>query len=492
MPKYNSTRGEHKNLRCSEAIIKGIAGDKGLYVPDTLPTPDFDLESLKGASYQDIACRVMGCYFDDFSSEELRHCVEHAYDSKFNDPAIVPMNRAGGAYFIELYHGSTAAFKDIALSILPYFMTTSVKKEKEDKKIVILVATSGDTGKAALEGFADVPDTDIIVFYPQKGVSKIQELQMTTQEGSNTHVFAVEGNFDDAQTAVKKIFTDPSAAATLDEKGYRFSSANSINIGRLIPQVVYYVVAYLQLLNENAIRSGEKINIVVPTGNFGNILAAYYAKTLGIPVGKLICASNMNKVLTDFINTGIYDANRNFYVTNSPSMDILISSNLERLLYHLSGNNAEEIRGYMTSLEKIKRYEVSDKVKSGLQDFYGGFVDVDETNLAIGELYKNTGYLIDTHTAVAYKVYQDYLRETGDDTVAIITAAASPYKFAEDVAKSIGLPDEADGFAYERAINNKTGMKIPGCLEGLDKKPVRHKQVIGKDELLKAVFGSLR
>lgn len=491
MPKYNSTRGERNYLRCSEAIIKGIAGDKGLYVPNDLPALDFDPADLAVASYREIAEKVIGLFFDDFTKEELKHCVDSAYDSKFDDPAIAPVKKVDGVFFLELYHGRTAAFKDMALSILPYFLTASIKKEGEDKKIIILTATSGDTGKAALEGFADIPGTEIIVFYPNNGVSEVQERQMTTQEGDNTYVFAVEGNFDDAQTAVKKLFTDPSAAEKLAAKGYKFSSANSINIGRLVPQVAYYVYSYTQLLKQGAVKSGEKINIVVPTGNFGNILAAYYAKQMGIPVNKLICASNKNKVLTDFINTGKYDANRSFYVTNSPSMDILISSNLERLLYHLSGDDAEEVGGYMEALEKDKFYEVSHKVKEGMKDFYGGFADVSETNRTIGELYKNENYLVDTHTAVAYRVYEDYRKETGDDTVTVIASTASPYKFADSVAKSIGLPGEDSGFAYVRAISEKTGVKIPAGLVGLDEKPIRHRGVIKIDELAEVVFEAL-
>lgn len=491
MPKYNSTRGEHKNLRCSQAIIKGIAGDKGLYVPDSIPRLNVDLNEIKGLSYRQIALEVMERFFDDFSCDELTYCVDNAYDEKFDDPDIVPVKEAGEAFFLELYHGKTAAFKDMALSILPYFMTTSMKKENEDKKIVILTATSGDTGKAALEGFADVPDTEIIVFYPNDGVSEVQERQMTTQEGKNTHVYAIKGNFDDAQTNVKKVFTDPKMAEKLYQKGYKFSSANSINIGRLVPQVAYYVYSYLVLMDREEIKAGEKINIVVPTGNFGNILAAYYAMEMGIPVNKLICASNKNKVLTDFINTGIYDADRDFHVTNSPSMDILISSNLERLLYHLSGGNSEEIKGYMDDLEKSSKYEVSQNIKSKLENFYGGFADVNQTNETIKSMYEKNDYLIDTHTAVAYKVYENYKKDTGDETKTIIASTASPYKFADSVAKSIGLGDEQNGFAYIDAINKKTGVKIPTGLMNLDKKEVLHDQVIEIAELPDAVIQSL-
>ena len=367
-----------------------------------------------------------------------------------------------------------------------------MKKEKEDKRIVVLTATSGDTGKAALEGFADVPNTEIIVFYPNEGVSQVQERQMVTQEGENTHVFAIRGNFDDAQTGVKQIFNDNAFAEELAKLGCKLSSANSINIGRLVPQVAYYVYAYAKMLEKGEIQIGEKINVVVPTGNFGNILAAYYAKQMGIPVGKLICASNENKVLTDFINTGIYDIAREFYLTNSPSMDILISSNLERLLYHLSGNNGGEITELMGSLEKNKKYQVSDKIKAGLSDFWGGFATTEETNETIGKMYSENGYLMDTHTAVAYKVYEDYKKATGDQTPAIIASTASAYKFADSVAASIGLPVEKDGFVNVKALNAKTGVRIPAGLKGLESKEIRHKGVLDKDGLTDAVRNALK
>jgi threonine synthase len=325
----------------------------------------------------------------------------------------------------------------MALSILPYLLTTAMKKENEDKKICILTATSGDTGKAALEGFADVPGTEIIVFFPNKGVSEVQQKQMVTQEGENTHVFAIEGNFDDAQTGVKRIFNDSEFAEKLAAMGCKLSSANSINIGRLVPQVAYYVYGYAKLVEQGVIKAGDKVNVTVPTGNFGNILAAYYAGKMGIPMNKLICASNKNQVLTDFFNTGVYDINREFYLTNSPSMDILISSNLERLLYHLSGNNGAEIKELMTALDTEKRYEVSETIKAGLEAFVGGTASVDETNETIGKMYDEHGYLIDTHTAVAYKVYQDYVKETGDETPTLIASTASAYKFADSAALSI-------------------------------------------------------
>lgn len=489
---YKSTRGNNEKLTAAQAVIQGIAQDKGLFVPEGIPKLPFALEDLKGRNYREIAFAVIHSFFNDYTEEELHHCVNGAYDSKFEAADIVPIVEAGGAYFLELYHGKTAAFKDMALSILPYLMTTAMKKEKEDKKIVILTATSGDTGKAALEGFADVPGTEIIVFYPNEGVSQVQQRQMTTQEGSNTHVFAIRGNFDDAQTGVKKIFNDSAFAEELAAAGCKLSSANSINIGRLIPQVAYYVYSYAKLMETGAVQAGDKINVVVPTGNFGNILAAYYAKEMGIPIGKLICASNENKVLTDFINTGVYDAEREFYLTNSPSMDILISSNLERLLYHLSGANGDEITALMNGLDTEKKYKVSEKIRAGLSDFWAGCASVPETNSAIGRMYGEYGYLMDTHTAVAYKVYEDYKRATGDMTVTVIASTASAYKFADSVAASIGLDIEEDGFANVSALHEKTGVKIPAALKGLESKEIRHKTVLDKEEMKDAVRNALK
>lgn len=489
--RYKSTRGSKDLMSSAQAIIQGMANDKGLFVPESIPSLPFLLNELKGKTYQEVAFAVIQSFFADFSEEEIHHCVNGAYDNKFETSDIVPLVKAGDAYFLELYHGKTAAFKDMALSILPYLMTTAMKKEKEDKKIVILTATSGDTGKAALEGFADVPNTEIIVFYPKEGVSQVQERQMITQEGKNTHVFAIYGNFDDAQTGVKKIFNNSDFAEELAKQGCKLSSANSINIGRLVPQVAYYVYAYGKLLDKAEIQPGDKINIVVPTGNFGNILAAYYAQQMGIPVGKLICASNKNKVLTDFINTGVYDVKREFYLTNSPSMDILISSNLERLLYHLNGNNGEEISELMDSLDKNKEYKVSDRIKNGLEGFWAGFADMEETNSTIGKMYSECGYLIDTHTAVAYKVYEEYRKSTGDETVTVIASTASPYKFADSVAASIGLTAADDGFENVRLLYNKTGVKIPSGLKDLKMKEIRHKDVIQKEDMKDAVRKAL-
>ena len=489
---YQSTRGSRNYKTAAQAVIQGIAEDKGLYVPDQVPALPLKIEDMAGKPYKEIAYEIIRAFFTDYTEEEMRACVDGAYDSKFEAEDVVPVVEAGGAYFLELYHGKTAAFKDMALSILPYLLTTAMKKENEDKKICILTATSGDTGKAALEGFADVPGTEIIVFFPNKGVSEVQQRQMITQEGENTHVFAIEGNFDDAQTGVKIIFNDADFAEKLAGMGCKLSSANSINIGRLVPQVAYYVYGYVKLVERGVIKAGDKINITVPTGNFGNILAAYYAGRMGIPVNKLICASNKNQVLTDFFNTGVYDINREFYLTNSPSMDILISSNLERLLYHLSGNDGEEISRLMGALETEKRYEVSEKIRAGMADFCGGTATVEETNATIGAMYKDNGYLMDTHTAVAYKVYQDYVKETGDKTPTLIASTASAYKFADSAARSIGLGEEANGFEYVKALAATTGVRVPAGLKDLENKPVRHDSVIEVAEMIKAVEESVK
>ena len=487
MIKYVSTRSKIDGLNSAQAIIKGISKDKGLFVPTEIPKLSIKLEDMKDWTYQEVALEVISKFLPDFPTIKLKEAIINAYDEKFEAEDIVPIVKAGGAYFLELYHGKTAAFKDMALSILPYLMKISIEKEGFDKKVAILTATSGDTGKAALAGFAGVKNTEIIVFYPKAGVSQVQERQMITQAESNAHVFGINGNFDDAQSGVKEIFSNEAFGKELLEKGYQLSSANSINIGRLVPQVVYYVYSYVQLLKNQSIKNGDEINVVVPTGNFGNILAAYYAKEMGIPIKKFICASNKNKVLTDFINTGIYDINRDFYITNTPSMDILISSNLERMLYHLSGNNCFEIYELMEALEKDKNYEVSAGIKAGLKDFYGGFADEASTNDAIGKLYKNEGYLMDTHTAVAYKVYEDYKKETGDNTVAIIASTASAYKFANSVAEAIGLSKEEDEFSYIEALHKKTGIRIPRGLKNLKTMEIRHREIIEKDELLQAI-----
>ena len=492
MIRYESTRGSKNYKTAAQAVIQGIAEDKGLYVPQQVPALPMAIEDMVGMPYKQVAYEIIRTFFDDYTDEEMKYCTDGAYDSKFEEEEIFPVKKASGAYFLELYHGKTAAFKDMALSILPYLLTTATKKENEDKKICILTATSGDTGKAALEGFADVPGTEIIVFFPNQGVSEVQERQMITQEGVNTHVFAIEGNFDDAQTGVKKIFNDKDFAEKLAGMGCKFSSANSINIGRLVPQVAYYVWGYVKLVEQGVIKVGEPVNICVPTGNFGNILAAYYAGEMGIPVNKFICASNKNRVLTDFIETGVYSTKREFYLTNSPSMDILISSNLERLLYHLAGNNGEEIRGLMDALESEKEYKVSDVIRDGLKKFWGGTATVEETNETIGAMYKDEEYLIDTHTAVGYKVYKDYVAETGDETPTLIASTASAYKFAESVAKALDLPEEENGFRYVEAVAAKTGVRVPKALKDLDKREIRHTGVIEIPEMPAAVENSVK
>ncbi|MDR2771560.1 MAG: threonine synthase [Clostridiales Family XIII bacterium] len=491
MVTYKSTRGGDEAKRSTEAVIQGIAKNRGLFVPDIIPPLPFKPEQKIGTSYQYTAFHIMKSFLPEFTEEELERCIFGAYDSKFEAPEIAPLVKTERAYFLELYHGRTAAFKDMALSILPYLLTTAMKKEKESARIVILTATSGDTGKAALEGFSDVLGTEIVVFYPKDGVSPVQERQMVTQMGKNTHVFAINGNFDDAQAGVKRIFNDDAFEAELAAKGYRLSSANSINIGRLVPQIVYYVHAYGKLLESGALNAGEAMNVVVPTGNFGNILAAYYAKRMGLPIRKLLCASNRNKVLTDFLQTGVYDANRPFYVTNSPSMDILVSGNLERMLYHLSDGDSDEVAALMAALEQRGRYKVNARIRKGLGDFYGGFCGEEDTLAAIRELYARENYLMDTHTAVAYKVYADYLRDTGDRTPTVIVSTASAYKFADSVAAAIGLRADGDEFAKIAALHEATGVRVPDALKNLSTKEIRHRGVVARDGMMGATRDSL-
>ncbi len=495
--RYESTRGSERKVTAAEAVLRGIAEDKGLYVPETMPAPFLTpavLNELSKMKYPDVARRILPAFLTDYTAEEFDACVRGAYESgKFSDSDIAPVRIANGAFFLELYHGRTAAFKDMALSILPYFLRTAAEKKGETDTICILTATSGDTGKAALEGFADVPGTEICVFYPENGVSEVQKRQMITQKGANTHVFGIRGNFDDAQTGVKKMFTDPAFGAELRAKGYKFSSANSINIGRLVPQVVYYVWAYVRLISYGLIKAGEPVNFTVPTGNFGNILAGWYAKQIGLPVAKFICASNENKVLTDFLTTGVYDiAERPFRVTTSPSMDILISSNLERLLYHLSGNDGAEIKRLMNALETEKRYAVSERIRNGLSDFAAGFADMEETEDTIRRYYEDHGYLMDTHTAVAAAVYDAYRTETGDRTPTVIVSTASPYKFAETVSRAIGLPPAKNGFRAVWELNHYTHIRVPAGLRSLDRKDILHPGVCDVDAMPDAVRGSLK
>lgn len=475
---YKSTRGIDNAIDSSKAIVRGIASDGGLYVPDVIPQIDLSLDSLLKMDYHRLALYIIGKFFTDFTEAELRYCIERAYDRKFDDPLITPLVEKGSAFFLELFHGSTLAFKDIALSILPHLLKIAAGKIGVDKEIVILTATSGDTGKAALEGFAGVEGTKIIVFFPEDGVSKIQERHMTTQRGNNTYVVAIEGNFDDAQRGVKEIFSDRVFNEVLNRNGYIFSSANSINIGRLIPQVVYYVHAYLTLMRSGKIETGDKINIVVPTGNFGNILAAYYSKKMGLPVAKLICASNENNVLYDFINTGVYDKKRKLIVTSSPSMDILVSSNLERMLYDVSGGNPDIINSLIDDLNEKEQFKITAGMKDRMADFYGGFATDKETFETIKYVFCKFDYLIDTHTAVGYNVYQKYLDGSGDKTKTVISSTASPFKFPGSVAKAVDNKYAGmDEFSLLEVISKISGLKIPQTVKSLERREILHSTV---------------
>ena len=445
---------------------------------------DKSFEELSKMSYADVAYEVMKLMLDDFTEEELRDCINKAYDSKFDTKEIAPLVKADGAYFLELFHGSTIAFKDMALSILPHLLITSAKKNNVKNDIVILTATSGDTGKAALAGFADVKGTKIIVFYPKNGVSPIQEKQMVTQKGNNTYVIGINGNFDDAQTGVKNIFGDKELEKVMNNAGYQFSSANSINIGRLVPQIVYYVYAYARLIAKGEIKAGEKINAVVPTGNFGNILAAFYAKNMGLPINKLICASNENKVLYDFFSTGTYDRNRDFILTTSPSMDILISSNLERLIYRIAGNSATENAKLMKSLKDTGKYEITSQMKEQLGDFYGNYATEAEDAATIKKIYDNDNYIVDTHTSVAATVYEKYKKETGDETKTVIASTASPYKFTRSVMDAIDSKYASmTDFELVDELCRISGVKIPKAIEDIRTAPVLHDTVCEVNEM---------
>ncbi|MDO4188606.1 MAG: threonine synthase, partial [Lachnospiraceae bacterium] len=433
--KYRSTRGFEKEFTASEAVIKGLSDDGGLFVPETFPKLSIELDKLAELDYRETAYIVLKEYFTDYTEDELRNCINNAYDSKFDTDEMAPVVKKGNQYFLELFHGKTIAFKDMALSILPHLLTTALKKKNIDKEVVILTATSGDTGKAALAAFADVPGTRIIVFYPHGGVSKIQELQMVTEKGKNTKVVSVKGNFDDCQTGVKNIFNNAELKKELDSKGYVFSYANSINIGRLFPQVAYYVYAYGRMVKQGEIKAGDKINFVVPTGNFGNILAGYYAKKMGLPIDKLICASNDNKVLFDFFMSGEYNRNREFILTSSPSMDILISSNLERLIYIIAGNDAKKNAALMNDLSSKGVYNITEEMKEELSDFIGEYADEEAVFNTIKAIYDETGYVIDTHTAVAATA--DINIE--QDNKSVIVSTASPYKFTRHVLTALGV-----------------------------------------------------
>ena len=476
---YHSTRNSEETATASEAILKGLTSDGGLFVPDSIPKLNVSLEDLTQMSYQEIAYAVMKEFLTDFTEEELKTCINNAYDSKFDTEEIAVTKKVDGAYYLELFHGATIAFKDMALSILPHLLVTSARKNNVKNEIVILTATSGDTGKAALAGFADVPGTKIIVFYPKSGVSPIQEKQMVTQKGDNTYVIGIKGNFDDAQTGVKKMFSNKELAKVMNDNGFQFSSANSINIGRLVPQVVYYVKAYADLLKQGALKAGEPMNVVVPTGNFGNILASYYAKQMGIPIGKFVCASNKNKVLFDFFETGKYDRNREFYVTTSPSMDILISSNLERMIYRIAGNDAKQCAKFMAALTKDGEYVITDAMKAELSEFFGAFGSEEETAVKIKEVYDKEGYVMDTHTAVAAVAYDKYKAATGDDkTSTVIASTASPYKFTRSVMDAIDPAyDAEDDFELVDELNKVSKTAIPKAIEEIRTAPVLHDTV---------------
>ncbi|MTB63744.1 threonine synthase [Streptococcus sp. zg-86] len=484
---YQSTRDSNNTVTASQAILQGLATDGGLFTPITYPQVSLDFDRLKNQSYQDIAKIILGAFLDDFTEAELDYCIASAYDSKFDDQRIAPLVKLDGQYNLELFHGSTIAFKDMALSILPYLMTTAAKKHGLENKIVILTATSGDTGKAAMAGFADVPGTEIIVFYPKDGVSKVQELQMTTQTGNNTHVVAIDGNFDDAQTNVKEMFNDETLRAKLAEQKMQFSSANSMNIGRLVPQIVYYVYAYAQLVKAGEIVAGQEVNFTVPTGNFGNILAAFYAKQIGLPVGKLICASNENNVLTDFFKTKVYDKKRAFKVTTSPSMDILVSSNLERLIFHLLGNDAAKTAQLMTALSREGQYQLDPVDPEILDLFAAEWATEEETAQEIKRVYDMSRYIEDPHTAVASSVYQKYAAASQDSRKTVIASTASPYKFpvvaVEAITGETGLSD----FEALATLQSLSGVALPPAVDGLETAPVRHKTVVAAADMQREV-----
>lgn len=490
---YVSTRDASEVVSASQAILKGLANNGGLFVPTFIPKLDVSLEELSKMTYQETAYEVMKLFLSDFTKEELQTCIQRAYDDKFDTEEIAPLVYADGAYYLELFHGSTIAFKDMALSILPHLMITSARKNQIKNDIVILTATSGDTGKAALAGFAGVEGTKIIVFYPKDGVSPIQKQQMVTQVGDNTLVVGINGNFDQAQTGVKQMFADAQLAEELDRAGYQFSSANSINIGRLVPQIVYYVYAYSRLLAHGKIAAGKSINVVVPTGNFGNILAAFYAKNMGLPIAKLICASNENKVLFDFFQTGVYDKNRPFVLTNSPSMDILVSSNLERLIYRIAGEDTVKNAALMRDLVAEGRYEITPEMKEQLADFYGNYASEEETGRAIHDLYDKTGYVIDTHTAVASSVYEKYRQDTGDDTMTVIASTASPFKFARSVMGAIDASyQQMDDFDLVDKLSEVSGVTVPKAVDEIRHAEVRHKTICEVEEMPQVVRDFLK
>ncbi len=490
---YQSTRNNNEQISASSAILRGIAPDGGLYMLNSFKDLDFDWEKTLSMSTLEIAEYVLSTLFTDFSREEMKELVEKAYTGKFETEDLTPTVKVGDKYVLELFRGPTSAFKDVALSMLPQLIIASRKKNASPEEIVILTATSGDTGKAALEGFHDVEGTKIIVFYPDAGVSKIQKAQMVTQVGNNVCVCAVKGNFDDAQTGVKKIFAECEEKNLLEGTNAVLSSANSINIGRLAPQIVYYFKSYADLVAGEEIKAGDKVNFVVPTGNFGDILAGYFAKCMGLPVDKLVCASNANDVLTDFINTGNYNRLRTFHKTISPSMDILVSSNLERLLYLMSGCNAEEVAGYMEELKTKGEYTVSDAIKAALDnEFWAGCCDDKGTTETIGKVYEMCNYLCDTHTAVAYNVAEQFKKATGNTNPTVVLSTASPYKFCTAVSEAIGAETSDDEFEVMENLNKVTAVPVPKGLSGLDKLEILHKDVIEVDAMLDFVLAKVK
>lgn len=485
---YRSTRNADEKVTASQAVLKGLADNGGLFVPEQIPMLDVPVEKLADMTYQETAYEVMKLFLTDYTEEELKQCIQKAYDKKFDTKEIAPLVKAQDAYYLELFHGSTIAFKDMALSILPHLLITAARKNQVQNDIVILTATSGDTGKAALAGFADVKGTKIIVFYPKDGVSPIQQKQMVTQKGDNTFVVGINGNFDQAQTGVKKMFSDQGLAKEMAQAGYQFSSANSINIGRLVPQIVYYVYAYGKMVKSGEIKNGDNINVVVPTGNFGNILAAFYAKNMGLPIGTLICASNENKVLYDFFATGTYDKNREFVLTSSPSMDILISSNLERLIYCIAGNDAQKNQELMVSLQEKGSYTITEEMRQQLTSFYGNYASENETAATIREIFKDVGYVIDPHTAVAAAVYKKYQTETGDQTKTVIASTASPYKFTRSVMTAIDETyNSREDFALVDELASLSNVKIPKAIEDIRTAPVLHNTVCEVEQMQSVV-----
>ncbi len=487
--KYVSTRQGKDGVTASQAIIRGIAPDGGLYVPETIPAVDMDfIRRLAAMSYRQRAVEVLGLYLEEFSREELEAIAEASYGDNFDHPAVAPLHVPDGdTAYLELWHGPTSAFKDMALQIMPRLLTASLRKNGEQRTVSILVATSGDTGKAALEGFRDVPGTRIMVFYPRDGVSQVQKLQMATQEGNNVNVVAVEGNFDDAQTGVKRIFGDRDFEKVLDGRGYFLSSANSINWGRLVPQIAYYFSAYCDMVNAGALKMGEKLDFCVPTGNFGNILAGWYAKRMGLPVGRFLCASNDNNVLTDFIATGVYDKNRPFRLTSSPSMDILVSSNLERLLYCLSGD-ADRVRDMMEKLSGQGRYDAGEDLRQAVQaEFTGGFCRDADAKAEIGRVWREQGYLMDTHTAVASRVLRDLREKEGAARPTVVVSTASPFKFGGAVLEALGAVTGETGPALVDELAAFTGLPAPKPLAGLGKKMVRFDKWVRKEDMERAV-----